>query len=194
MSGLKRIDDEARVNAREAEWAAALQAADNGAGAAYESGLRDMASALRPLMRAAALRAGMGLADAEDIVQEVLIAVHLKRHTWDRNRPVGPWLRAIAHYKLIDALRRRGRRVHVPIDDFHETLAAEETGPQVSESEVERSLASLAPRQRDVVRTIAVEGASISETAAKFAMTEGAVRVALHRGLATLRHKYGSPG
>lgn len=177
---------------RETEWAAGLKAGMAGDAAAYDRCLRDMASVLRPLMRGAALRAGMSAADGEDMVQEVLIAVHMKRHTWDETRPVGPWLRAIAHYKLVDAVRRRGKRVHVPIDDFTETLAAAETAPQISESEVERSLAALAPRQREVVRTIAVDGASISETAAKFEMTEVAVRSALHRGLAMLRHKHGA--
>jgi RNA polymerase sigma-70 factor (ECF subfamily) len=40
-----------------------------------------------------------------------------------------------------------------------------------------------------VVRSIAVDSASIKQTAAKFAMSEGAVRVALHRGLASLAAK-----
>ena len=57
------------------------------------------------------------------MVQETLLAVHLKRHTWDESQPLLPWVRAIAQNKLIDFLRRRGRRVHVPIDEFSETLA-----------------------------------------------------------------------
>ena len=44
----------------------------------------------------------------------------------------------------------------------------------------------LPTRQRDVVKSIAVDSASIKATAAKFNMNEGAVRVALHRGLASL--------
>jgi RNA polymerase sigma-70 factor (ECF subfamily) len=47
----------------------------------------------------------------------------------------------------------------------------------------------LPARQRDVLQSIAVENASIKETAAKFAMSEGAVRVALHRGLSSLTAK-----
>ncbi len=45
---------------------------------------------------------------------------------------------------------------------------------------------TLPARQRDVLQSIAVESASIKDTAKKFSMSEGAVRVALHRGLASL--------
>ena len=62
-------------------------------------------------------------------MQETLIAIHLKRHTWIETEPFGPWMRAIARHKFIDALRRRGRRVHVPIEDFENLLVAEDDKP-----------------------------------------------------------------
>jgi RNA polymerase sigma-70 factor (ECF subfamily) len=55
--------------------------------------------------------------------------------------------------------------------------------------EIERHLGDLPVRQREVVRAIAVDGASTGEAAARFAISEGAVRVALHRGLAALAAK-----
>jgi len=115
--------------------------------------------------------------------------VHLKRHTWDVNAPFAPWLFAIARNKLIDALRRRGRRVFVNIDDFAETLADQPAAETASPSEVEAHLKALPARQREVLQSIAVESASIRDTATKFSMSEGAVRVALHRGLASLTAK-----
>jgi RNA polymerase sigma-70 factor, ECF subfamily len=115
--------------------------------------------------------------------------VHLKRHTWDAKAPFAPWLFAIARNKLIDALRRRGRRVFVNIDDFAETLPSEPTAATVPEREVTAQLQALPARQREVLQSIAVDSASIKDTAAKFAMSEGAVRVALHRGLASLTAK-----
>jgi RNA polymerase sigma-70 factor, ECF subfamily len=82
---------------------------------------------LTPVLRATARRslapAGMADTDAEDVVQETLLAIHLKRQSWDENAPFGPWLRTIARHKMIDALRRRGRRVSLSIDDFSEALA-----------------------------------------------------------------------
>jgi RNA polymerase sigma-70 factor, ECF subfamily len=122
-------------------------------------------------------------------VQDILLAVHLKRHTWDANAPFAPWLFAIARNKLIDALRRRGRRVFVNIDDFAETLADAPAAETASPAEVATQLSALPARQRDVLQSIAVESASIKETAARLAMSEGAVRVALHRGLTSLTAK-----
>ena len=69
-------------------------------------------------------RAGQPADQSEDIVQDILVAVHLKRHTWDPDALFSPCLYAIARNKLIDALRRRGRRVFVKIDDFTEQWPA----------------------------------------------------------------------
>ena len=58
-----------------------------------------------------------------------------------------------------------------------------------SPGEVAAQLNRLPARQREVLQSIAVESASIKDTAKKFSMSEGAVRVALHRGLASLTAK-----
>ena len=73
---------------------------------------------LRVVVRRGLASAGRGAADCEDIVQETLLAMHLKRDTWDEARPIEPWLRAIARHKLADHLRRRGFHDHVDIDDY----------------------------------------------------------------------------
>jgi len=64
--------------------------------------------------------------DPEDIVQETLLAIHVKRHTWRSDGPVAPWLYAIAEHKLVDALRRQGRRPRIEISEVEGRLAAEE--------------------------------------------------------------------
>jgi RNA polymerase sigma-70 factor (ECF subfamily) len=135
------------------------------------------------------MRAGLREADAEDVVQETLLAIHLKRHTWRDTERIGPWVRAIARNKLIDALRRRGRHVNVPIDDFIEVLAADEPRETAAVDEVERHLQELSSGQREVVRMIAIKGAAVGEVASELKMSPGAVRVALHRGLAALAQK-----
>lgn len=170
---------------REAEWAELMRAANSGDAAAYERLLRELTPALRAMARGTVARAGATV-DAEDIVQETLIAVHLKRHTWIPTEPLGPWLRAIARHKAIDALRRRGRHVHVPIDDFENLLPAEDPAPEFPRRDLERHLSHLPPRQREVIQSIALDGNSIRTTAGRFNMSEGAVRVALHRGVAAL--------
>lgn len=168
------------------EWTGLMRAALNGDSIAY----RRLLWAVTPVLRAAArrglARAGQPVDQSEDIVQDTLLAVHLKRHTWDANAPFAPWLFAIARNKLIDALRRRGRRVFVSIDDFLEIIPSEPAQESVSASELKVQLDGLSGRQRDVVQLIAVESISIKDTAARLAMSEGAVRVAMHRGLAKL--------
>jgi RNA polymerase sigma-70 factor, ECF subfamily len=86
-------------------------------------------------------------------------------------------------------LRRRGRRVFVNIDDFTETIGSEPVAESVRASEVTVHLKGLPKRRREVLQSIAVESNSIKATALKLAMSEGAVRVALHRGLAKLAAK-----
>jgi RNA polymerase sigma-70 factor (ECF subfamily) len=180
------------VQDRESHWSSWMKAASGGDAAAYRRLLSALAPFLRAVVRGRAASYGFAQADVEDVVQEALLAIHLKRGTWDDGQPVGPWVAAIARNKLIDALRRRGRRVTVPIEDFAEILPAEEKEEGLSAREAEKLLSVLKGRQHDVVRSISLDGAEIAETAERFGMSEGAVRVALHRGLASLSRAYRS--
>lgn len=166
-----------------------MRAANSGDAASYERLLRAIAPVMRATAQRGLARAGQPTDQCEDILQEILLAVHLKRHTWDASAPVGPWLFAIARNKLIDTMRRRGRRVFVDIDDFSDVLPSEPVKDQVGAGEIAQHLEGLPQRQRDVLQAIAVDSASIKETATRLVMTEGAVRVALHRGLASLASK-----
>ena len=177
------------MRGREDEWTGLMRSAISGDSAAYHRLLKAVTPVLRATARRGLARAGQPVEQSEDIVQDILLAVHLKRHTWDTNAPFAPWLFAIARNKLIDALRRRGRRIFVNIDDFSETLADAVPEETASPTEVAAQLKTLPARQRDVLQSIAVESASIRDTAKKFAMSEGAVRVALHRALASLTAK-----
>jgi RNA polymerase sigma-70 factor (ECF subfamily) len=125
-------------------------------------------------------------------VQETLLAIHLKRGTWDQSRPIGPWVAAIVRNKLIDTLRRRGRHVVVPIEEVIDTLAEEECADGLFPSEIDVLLMNLIGQQREIVQSISINGCSVRETADKLNMTEGAVRVALHRALKKLAALYRS--
>lgn len=167
-----------------------MRAGNAGDAGSYQQLLRALTPVLRAAARRGLFRAGMAETDAEDVVQETLLAIHLKRATWNQEAPFGPWLWAIARHKVIDALRRRGRRIDLPIDDFAEILEHDGTEPNLIVADVNRHLEGLPDGQRNVVRAIAIDGASIDEAAARLSMTNGAVRVALHRGLAALAAKF----
>src|ERR1700739_2696313 len=138
-----------------------MRLAISGDGAAYHRLLKAVTPVLRAGARRGLARAGQPVDQSEDVVQDILLAVHLKRHTWDVNAPFAPWLFAIARNKLIDALRRRGRRVFVNIDDFAETLADAPQARTDSPTEVTAHMKSLPARQREVLQSIAVDSASI---------------------------------
>jgi RNA polymerase sigma-70 factor, ECF subfamily len=170
------------VRGRDNEWTDLMRSANAGDSAAYHRLLKSVT----PVLRAKAQQGLARFDQAEDIVQEILLAIHLKRQTWDEKAPFAPWLFALARNKLIDALRRRGHRVFVNIDDFAETIPSDPPAEALPSVEIARHLPNLPPRQRDVLQSIALDGVSIKATASKLSMTEGAVRVALHRGLASL--------
>lgn len=123
-------------------------------------------------------------------MQETLLAIHVKRHTWRTDAPVLPWVYAIARFKLVDAFRRRGRRIEIGIDEIAESFAQPET-EAVSERDIGRVLDSLSPAVRSVVSAVSVEGQSIGDTARKLGISETAVRVSLHRGLAAIAKRFG---
>jgi RNA polymerase sigma-70 factor (ECF subfamily) len=170
-----------------AELAGLLNAAVAGDEKAYADFLARVAALVRGFVRR---RVAQGGIDPEDVVQETLLAIHLKRHTWRSDAPVLPWVYAIARYKLIDAFRRRGRRIEVDVDDFADSIAQPEA-ETVSERDLSRALDGLSPGQRSVVSAISVDGRSIGETAGLLGMSEVAVRVALHRGLAAIAKRFG---
>lgn len=167
------------------DWDALMQAALDGDSGAYDRFLRAVTPVLRGVVLARG-RAQFGASGCEDILQEVLLAIHLKRQTWRRDDPIRPWLYAITRHKVIDAFRARGRAITLPVEDFHEILAAPADPDPLAERDRERMLSLLDPRAADLVRGIGVAGDSISETAGRLGMTEGAVRVALHRALKKL--------
>src|SRR5207244_11774265 len=115
----------ARVRERDDEWTGLMRLAISGDDGAYHRLLSSVTPVLRAAARRGLSRPGQPVDQSEDIVQDILLAVHLKRHTWDVSAPFAPWLFAIARNKLIDSLPRRGRRVSVNIQDFDEALPGE---------------------------------------------------------------------
>lgn len=169
---------------------ALMRAARNGDDEAYRRLLVLVASWLRAVALRGLTAAGRPRADCEDIVQETLLAMHLKRDTWDETQPLQPWLRAIARHKLVDHLRRRGFTDHVDIDNHADTLAAPAMGEEGSAVDARQMLASLPERQRRIVEGISIEGQSARDVGVRMGMSEGAVRVTLHRALRALADAY----
>lgn len=174
------------MSEQEDKWSGLMRAANGGDEAAYRQLLALLVPALRAFTRRGLSRTGRSIDEAEDIVQDILLAVHLKRHTWREDAPFAPWLYAIARNKLIDNLRRKGNRQHLPIEDYEDILPEAEDDSAPQSSDLAPLLPQLPEGQRAVVQAIAVDGVSISQAAQRLKLSEGAVRVALHRGVQAL--------
>jgi RNA polymerase sigma-70 factor, ECF subfamily len=170
----------------EAKLAELMRAANRGDADAYRNVLCEVSPMLRGFARHVLLRYGLSIEDTEDIVQETLLAMHLKRDTWVDSKPFLPWVRAIAHHKLVDHFRRTGRARHFPIEEFGHLLVADPTASISSGLDADTAIARLKGRQRQVVIGISVNGKSARQMAQELRMSEGAVRVMFHRALQTL--------
>jgi RNA polymerase sigma-70 factor, ECF subfamily len=127
-----------------------------------------------------------GDADVEDLVQETLLAVHLKRETFDVNERVTGWVFAIARHKLIDWYRRRGARLVIPIEEAGDVFINESHDDATVEKDLARLLGELPEKQATAIRCMKLEGLSAAETAARTGQSVSAVKVDVHRGLKKL--------
>ena len=135
----------------------------------------------------------MGLEDpraAEDLTQEILIAIHQKRHTYDPTQLFTPWLFAISRYKLIDFARAKRREgMSVAIEGVENELKAKETSEAGTPDDLQRLLAELPEKQRQALELVKLEGLSIAEAAERTGASESAVKVTVHRAIKNLKEK-----
>lgn len=121
----------------------------------------------------------------DDVVQEALVAIHLKRHTYEPERPFRAWMAGIARHKWIDRLRSINRDRFDPIEGVD--VLVEDHGPAVSARlDVQKLLTRLKPAQADVIRLVKLEGYSIQEASAATGQSMALVKVNIHRGIARL--------
>src|SRR5882724_5153160 len=98
-----------------------------GDAAAYRGLLDRLSRRLRAYYKGQFARVGRSATEAEDLVQEALLAIHVQRHTYDRTEPLTPWRYAIARYKLIDHLRTTSSQLtDAPIERAAELFAQDD--------------------------------------------------------------------
>ena len=120
----------------------------------------------------------------EDAVQDALIAIHDKRHTYDPERPFKPWLVAVARYNWIDRLRSMGRAT---TEELPDDIAVEDHESSVTSSVVLAQLMTeLKPAQAEAIRLVKIEGFSVEEASARTGQSGSLIKVNIHRGLARL--------
>jgi len=160
-------------------WGALMAAAQQGNGGAY----RRLLMELNEWLTGFYARRLPGPA-IEDAVQDTLISIHEKRHTYDPQRPFKPWAAAIARYKWIDRLRAMRRQATEPLP---EDIAVDDHEASVASAVALRSLLQrLSPGQEEAIRLVKLDGLSVREASRQSGQSESLVKVNIHRGLARL--------
>ena len=171
-------------NAFEAELAPLWKRAQAGDEAAYRAALEAIAARLRGYFARRLLSVPH---EVEDLVQETLLALHLRRGTHDAALPVSNWVYAIARHKLVDLWRRRGRReaLHQPLDDSA-VLPTPLREELPARRDLEALLGALPEAQRLAITLMKIEGLSAAEASRRCGVSVSALKVRVHRGLKRL--------
>uniref|UniRef100_UPI0035CBBE9C sigma-70 family RNA polymerase sigma factor n=1 Tax=uncultured Sphingomonas sp. TaxID=158754 RepID=UPI0035CBBE9C len=161
------------------DWGGLMVAAQGGHGGAYRRLLGEISVWLTRYFQR---RLPPG--DVDDAVQETLLAIHRRRHTYDPRYPLAPWLAAIAKRKWIDQLRSLGRRPNAALS---ENLSVDDHEASVISASVLASLLEeLRPAQAQAILLVKVQGYSIEDASGETGLSPSAVKMNIHRGLARL--------
>lgn len=164
-----------------------MQSAQDGDAVSYKKLLSEISPVIRNFLKSRLF----SVDQADDLTQEILMAIHAVRHTYRPDQPFENWMFGIARHKLLDHFRRLMRKnSHEIADDELVTFMADPANtPEeaLSGKELRIILGHLPERQRRIIIMTKMEGFSVSETAEKMNMTETAIKVTVHRGLKKLR-------
>ena len=152
---------------------------------AYRQCLLGLSGHLRAFVRR---RLARDTDEVEDLVQDTLLAVHNRRHTYDPALPLTAWVQGIAQYKVADWYRGHGARVpqHDPLDSHELLFADDDTDAREAKRDLRQLLASLPDRWRVPIERTKLDGESVAEAALATGMSESAIKVGVHRGLQAL--------
>ncbi len=176
-----------RGSTKEAELRALMVAGQKGDASSHRALLSALSGHLRAYYRSKLIRTGRGPEETEDLVQQALMAIHTRRHTYDPGELFTPWVYAIARYKLVDHLRRsQAAMANIPIDDASEIMASDDRAATESELDLNKLLAKLPARIRLAIQCVKIEGLSVVEAAARCGISESAIKINVHRGLKRL--------
>lgn len=187
---MQRTNSQDELEAREARLKALLLRGLTGDQLAYQDFLGTLALHVRAFLRS---RLSRRPAEIEDMVQDVLLAVHNARHTYLPQQPLTAWVQAIARYKLADHLRSVSRRDarHDVLDDDAQLFDVSEVESTEASRDLTKLLKQLPERQRLPIVHVKLEGLSVEETAQLTGLSSSAVKVGIHRGLKALSRLIG---
>jgi RNA polymerase sigma factor (sigma-70 family) len=160
-----------------------MRRAQDGDRNAYDALLREVARMVRGFARKR-----LREQEVEDVVQETLLSIHDRRHTFDPARPFGPWMYAIARHRVVDAVRKREQRAAREIlGDLELAEFSAHADASMPSGWLTLAFAQLSEAQREVIQLLKVEGYTVSEISDRTGRSESLVKITAHRGYNVLR-------
>jgi RNA polymerase sigma factor (sigma-70 family) len=143
-------------------------------------------------------------AAAEDLVQEVFLAVWRNADRFDPERgSVRAWILQIAHFRLLNELRRRSRQPEIAADPdglVLDGLPAADLGPAEMASRrhrralIQSAFAELPPPQRQAISLAFLDDLTHEQVAAELGLPLGTAKTRIRSGLQKLRGMLGAQG
>ena len=173
----------------EQELSLLMRKAQNGDGEAYKQLLTRIEKMLQSFVRKS-VNADM----AEDVIQEIILGIHSKRHTFNTEQFFLPWFYAIARYKVVDYIRLKKKQEVLLFDhgDFERVIDSDVSGimDSITVDHLEGMFSELPEKQRDILKSVKIDGLSIKEAAEKMNLSESDIKINIHRALKRLRHLF----
>lgn len=121
--------------------------------------------------------------DREELVQDIVLAVHKSLHTYDDKKPFKPWFYSLVRFKTIDHWRKSKRHRHTSMEDVAEPMDEKARFEDLALMAIDAmdKLAEVPKEQLRILYLAKVEGFSMKEIAKETGKSESAVKVTIHR-------------
>lgn len=182
----KQLNTKAAVVSAETVWMIAVR--DERDRAAFASLFDHFA----PRLKGFIMRSGTSAAQAEEIVQEVMLTVWRKANLFDPHRAqVSAWIYQIARNRQIDVIRKERRPLPEELGantevepDASQILAVEQEAGQLKQA-----IAKLKPDQRDIIEKAYLGELTHQEISNQTGLPLGTIKSRIRLGLERLRHE-----
>nr|WP_246526450.1 sigma factor [Plastoroseomonas hellenica] len=169
-----------------------MSAAQDGDSGTYEQLLRE----ILPFLRAIASQRVRDAAEAEDVVQDVLLTLHRVRATYHPARPFTAWMVAIAEQRSLDRLPRRarwpGRKMPTGAASNVAGRSAKEILAALVRQELHAATSGMTGSQATAPRLAELEELPLAEASPRSRLVVSALKGAMHWALLTLRKRFGA--
>jgi RNA polymerase sigma-70 factor (ECF subfamily) len=164
------------------KWDQWMQDALNGDQVAYHHLLNDIQSWLFSYFKKR-----LSPSAVDDLIQETLMSIHAKRHTFDPQYPCGVWVAAIARHRWIDYMRKTLRHIHVEIDDNVIPFPCHKTQEKIEQDAADYDLQNLLNQipvaQANIIKMVKLKEMSLADVSQETGHSVASIKIMVHRGM-----------